>query len=56
MRRKLGNYAPPFKVVCGSGVTQGGPVSAKLFTIMVDVVVKEWQLDHVHPLGHILCR
>ena len=40
MRRKLGNYGPPFKVVCR--VTQGGPVSAKLFTIMVDVVGKEW--------------
>jgi hypothetical protein len=36
----LGNYGSPFKAGCG--VTQGGPLSAKLFNIMVDAVVWEW--------------
>jgi hypothetical protein len=27
----------------GRGVTQGGPLSAKLFNVMVDAVVREWQ-------------
>jgi hypothetical protein len=35
-----GNYDTPFKA--GRGVTQGGPLSAKLFNIMVDAVVREW--------------
>jgi hypothetical protein len=26
----------------GRGVTQGGPLSAKLFNIMVDAVVRDW--------------
>jgi hypothetical protein len=30
----------PFKT--GRGVTQGGPLLAKLFNIMVDAVVREW--------------
>ncbi len=30
----------PFKM--GRGVTQGGPLSAKLLNIMVDAVVREW--------------
>jgi hypothetical protein len=38
--RALGNYGTPFKG--GRGVTQGGPLSAKLFNIMVDAVVREW--------------
>ena len=38
--RDSGNYGTPFKA--GRGVTQGGPLSAKLFNIMVDVVVREW--------------
>ena len=38
--RALGNYSTPFKA--GQGVTQGGPLSAKLFNIMVDAVVREW--------------
>jgi hypothetical protein len=35
-----GNYGVPFK--SGRGVTQGGPLSAKLFNILVDAVVREW--------------
>ncbi len=38
--RALGNYDTPFKA--GRGVTQGGPLLAKLFNIMVDAVVREW--------------
>jgi len=38
--RALGNYGTPFKA--GRGVTQGGPLSAKLFNIMVDAVAREW--------------
>ncbi len=35
-----GNYGRPFKAI--RGVTQGGPLSAKLFNIVVDAVVREW--------------
>ena len=35
-----GNYGMPFQA--RRGVTQGGPVSAKLFNILVDVVAREW--------------
>ncbi len=35
-----GNYGTPFKA--GRGVTQGGPLSAKLFNILVDAVACEW--------------
>jgi hypothetical protein len=35
-----GNYGGPF--CAGQGVTQGGPLSAKLFNILVDAVVREW--------------
>jgi len=35
-----GNYGTPFKA--GRSVTQGGPLSAKKITIMVNVVVREW--------------
>ena len=38
--RALGNYGTPFKA--GRGVTQGNLLSAKLFNIMVDAVVREW--------------
>jgi len=38
--RALGNYGTPFKA--GRGVTQGGPLSAKLFNVLVDAVVREW--------------
>ena len=38
--RASGNYGAPFKA--GRGVNQGGPLSAKLFNIMVDDVVREW--------------
>jgi hypothetical protein len=34
------NYGMAFKA--SRGVTQGGPLSAKLFNILVDVVVREW--------------
>jgi hypothetical protein len=38
--RGSGYYGTPFKA--GRGVTQGGPLSAKLFNILVDAVVREW--------------
>ncbi len=38
--RAKGNYGRPFKA--GRGVTQGGPLSAKLFNIVIDTVVWEW--------------
>jgi hypothetical protein len=36
----LGNYGMAFKA--SRGVTHGGPLSAKLFNILVDAVVWEW--------------
>ncbi len=38
--RASGNYGTPFKAGCG--VTQGGPLSAKLFNILVDAVACKW--------------
>jgi hypothetical protein len=38
--RAKGNYGHPFKA--GRGVTQGGPLLAKLFNIIVNAVVREW--------------
>jgi hypothetical protein len=38
--RASGNYGTSFLVGCG--VTQGGPLSAKLFNILVDAVAREW--------------
>ncbi len=35
-----GNYGVPFK--SGRGVTQGGPLLAKLFNIIVNAVVWDW--------------
>jgi hypothetical protein len=35
-----GNYGQPFNA--GHGVTQGGPLLAKLFNIVVNAVVREW--------------
>ncbi len=35
-----GNYGMAFKA--GRGVTQGGPLSTKLFNIQVNAVVREW--------------
>ncbi len=35
-----GNYGHPFKA--GHSVTQGGPLLAKLFNILVNTVVREW--------------
>ncbi len=37
--RVAGNYGTAFKA--SHGVTQGGPLSAKLFIIMVDAIVRE---------------
>ena len=39
--RERGNYGRPFQA--GRGVTQGGPLSAKLFNILVDAVAWEWR-------------
>ncbi len=39
--RARGNYGQPFQA--GRGVTQGGPLSAKLFNILVDAVAREWK-------------
>jgi len=38
--RASGNYGTSFKA--GPGVTQGGPLSAKLFNILVNAVACEW--------------
>ena len=38
--RTMGRYGEPFKAE--RGVTQGGPVSPKVFNIMVDAIVREW--------------
>ncbi len=38
--RASGNYGVPFKA--GQGVTQGVPLSAKLFNILVGSVAREW--------------
>jgi hypothetical protein len=38
--RASGNYSVPFQA--GPGMTQGGPLSAKLFNILVDAVAWEW--------------
>jgi L-rhamnose mutarotase len=40
MCRAKGNYGRPFKA--GRAVTQGGALSAKLFNILVNAVVREW--------------
>ena len=36
-----GNYGRPFQA--GRGVTQGGPLLAKLFNILVDAVAPKWR-------------
>ncbi len=41
--RASDNYGTPFKA--GRGVTQGGPLSAKLFNILVDAVACKWLRD-----------
>ncbi|KAL7552528.1 hypothetical protein ACHAWF_016807 [Thalassiosira exigua] len=38
--RAGGNYGTPFGA--SRGVTQGGPLSPKLFNILVDAIVREW--------------
>jgi len=38
--RAKGNYGRPLKA--GRGVTQGGPLSAKLFNILINAVVRKW--------------
>ncbi len=37
------NYGKPFQA--GRGVTQGGPLSAKLFNILIDAVGREWMQE-----------
>jgi hypothetical protein len=44
-----GNYGQPFKA--GRGVTQGGPLSAKLFNILVNAVVRE-MFHQLREEGH----
>ena len=34
------NYGMPFQA--GRGITQGGPLSAKLFNVLVDAIAQEW--------------
>jgi hypothetical protein len=46
--RVLGYYVGPFCAV--QGMTQGGPLSAKLFNLWVDAVVREW-LHQLHDCG-----
>jgi len=41
--RSSENYGVPFKA--GRGVTQGGPLSVKLFNLLVDAVAREWLLQ-----------
>jgi hypothetical protein len=43
-----GNYGGPFHA--GQGVTQGGPLSAKLFNMLVDALVRKW-LRQLHDGG-----
>ncbi|KAL9178451.1 hypothetical protein ACHAXT_003781 [Thalassiosira profunda] len=38
--RASGVYGKPFRA--GRGVTQGGPLSPKLFNILMDAIVREW--------------
>ena len=38
--RAGGSYGRKFKA--GRGITQGGPLSPRLFNLMVDAVVREW--------------
>ena len=38
--RAVGNYGAPFKA--HRGVTQGGPLSPRIFNVMVDAVLREW--------------
>jgi hypothetical protein len=40
MCHTAGNYGTAFMTGCG--ITQGGPLSAKLFNILVDAVMHEW--------------
>ncbi len=40
MYHASGNYGVPFK--SGRGITQGGPLSAKFFNILVNAMVQEW--------------
>eukprot|EP00957_Ditylum_brightwellii_P131604 10036550-Ditylum_brightwellii.AAC.1 len=38
--RAVGRYGEKFKA--HRGVTQGGPLSPKIFNIMIDAIVREW--------------
>jgi hypothetical protein len=46
--RASGNYGVPFKA--GRGVTQGGPLSGKLFNILVDAVARECSVGYLTEL------
>jgi hypothetical protein len=37
------NYGTPFQA--GRGITQVGPLSAKLFNVLVDAVAQEWMQE-----------
>ena len=45
--RAGGNHGRPFKAF--RGVTQGGPLSPRLFNIMVDVIIREWMRQVMRP-------
>jgi hypothetical protein len=47
--RAKGNYGRPFKA--GRAVTQGGALSAKLFNILVNAVIREWMRIMRETLG-----
>jgi hypothetical protein len=42
--RAAGNYGTAFKA--GRGITLGGPLSAKLFNVLVNAIVREWVRQH----------
>jgi hypothetical protein len=53
------NYGTPFQV--GRGVTQGGPLSAKLFNVLVDPIAWEWLRElqegsalEPHKIDHLM--
>ena len=53
--RTSGNYGEPFQA--GRGITQGGPLSAKLFNILVDAVAREWMREVQEGSdGNFLCH
>ena len=49
--RAQGRYGRPFKA--GRGVTQGGPLSPKIFNVMVDAIVREWLRRLYYVMLHV---